>query len=252
MVKQVVHLKSRLQQAWEASRAYARLPGRDRPWWLWALIGAAVLTIFMIFGILIMLNFGRVIYVLLLAWVAAQTLLFLLMAYLVPPPEPLSRRSTLVVRLVQFCRIIFSAFLLGVSAFWGAVLGADVQHSYPSISQFTAIMRTAVTWPMSVALGFGLFYFVGALAVDIIRTQVSVRRRCAEGVLKMCAARMGGVSGGPLEGVWCFLSRCWLAELKAWPLVIFSAVISVVAIPCFLVRLVRWMVEAYSTFMAGG
>jgi len=87
MVKQVVHLKSRLQQAWEASRAYARLPGRDRPWWLWALIGAAVLTIFMIFGILIMLNFGRVIYVLLLAWVAAQTLLFLLMAYLVPPPE---------------------------------------------------------------------------------------------------------------------------------------------------------------------
>lgn len=252
MVKQVVHLKSRLQQAWEASRAYACLPGRDRPWWLWALIGAAVLTIFMIFGILIMLNFGRVIYVLLLAWVAAQTLLFLLMAYLVPPPEPLSRRSTLVVRLVQFCRIIFSAFLLGVSAFWGAVLGADVQHAYPSISQFTAIMRTAVTWPMSVALGFGSFYFVGALAVDIIRTPVSVRRRCAEGVLKMCAARMGGVSGGPLEGVWCFLSRCWLAELKTWPLVIFSAVISVVAIPCFLVRLVRWMVETYSTFMAGG
>ena len=71
------------------------------------------------FGILIMLNFGRVIYVLLLAWVAAQTLLFLLMAYLVPPPEPLSRRSTLVVRLAQFRRIIFSAFLLGVSAFWG-------------------------------------------------------------------------------------------------------------------------------------
>ena len=252
MVKQVVHLKSRLQQAWEASRAYARLPGRDRPWWLWALIGAAVLTIFMIFGILIMLNFGRVIYVLLLAWVAAQTLLFLLMAYLVPPPEPLSRRSTLVARLLQFCRIIFSAFLLGFGAFWGAMLGADVQHAYPSISQFTAIMRTAVTWPMYMALGFGFFYFVGALAVDIIRTPVSVRRRCAEGVLKMCAAKMGGVSGGSLEGVWCFLSRCWLAELKTWPLVIFSAVISVVAIPCFLVRRVRWMVEAYSTFMAGG
>lgn len=134
----------------------------------------------------------------------------------------------------------------------GAMLGADVQHAYPSISQFTAIMRTAVTWPMYMALGFGFFYFVGALAVDIIRTPVSVRRRCAEGVLKMCAAKMGGVSGGSLEGVWCFLSRCWLAELKTWPLVIFSAVISVVAIPCFLVRLVRWMVETYSTFMAGG
>ena len=145
MVKQVVHLKSRLQQAWEASRAYARLPGRDRPWWLWALIGAAVLTIFMIFGILIMLNFGRVIYVLLLAWVAAQTLLFLLMAYLVPPPEPLSRRSTLVVRLVQFCRIIFSAFLLGVSAFWGRCL--ELMCSMPIHRSLSLLLSCGLRLP---------------------------------------------------------------------------------------------------------
>ena len=114
MVKHVVHLKSRLQQVWKASRACVHLVGRHRPRWLWALIGTTVLAIFMIFGILIKLNFGRVIYFLLLAWVTVQTLLFLLMAYIVPPPEPLSRRSALVARLVQFGHIIFSAFLLGV------------------------------------------------------------------------------------------------------------------------------------------
>ena len=242
MVKQVVHLKSRLQQAWEASRAYARLPGRDRPWWLWALIGAAVLTIFMIFGILIKLNFGRVIYFLLLAWVTVQTLLFLLMAYIVPPPEPLSRRSALVARLVQFGHIIFSAFLLGVSAFWGAVLGADVQHADPSASQFTSIMRTAVIVPMCVALEFGLLYFVFTLAVDIIRTPASVRRSRAESVLRMCAAKMAGASDGPLEGIWYLLSRCWFSELTTWVRVTFSALISSVAISWF-------VAEAYLRLM---
>ena len=174
MVKHVVHLKSRLQQVWKASRACVHLVGRHRPRWLWALIGTTVLAIFMIFGILIKLNFGRVIYFLLLAWVTVQTLLFLLMAYIVPPPEPLSRRSALVARLVQFGHIIFSAFLLGVRAFWRALLGAHVQHADPSASQFTSIMPSAVIVPMRVALAFGLVYVVFTFAVAIIRTPAGV------------------------------------------------------------------------------
>ena len=60
--------------------------------------------------------------VLLLVCMFISAITLLVVGYLVPPPEPLTARHSLLNRLYQYYRVMLSAVMFGVAAFWGAVM----------------------------------------------------------------------------------------------------------------------------------
>ena len=57
--------------------------------------------------------------VLLLICMFISAITLLVVGYLVPPPEPLTARHSLLNRLYQYYRVVLSAVMFGVAAFWG-------------------------------------------------------------------------------------------------------------------------------------
>lgn len=102
-----------------------------------------------------------------LSWIIATVVLACVLLVAARPLAPLRERSHLVGRLGWLIRFMLAAVLLCLSAFVGAIAGAQVRMD-PSGLQFGQV-GTLLRSVLSIAMGGGLFLFLSWLAVDVWR-----------------------------------------------------------------------------------
>ncbi|WP_126412039.1 hypothetical protein [Actinomyces slackii] len=193
-----------LRSAWKTAVGGVRTLSW-RSFWVWAYIfcGIVFAALTAGFGGVFGLFFAGFSMILMILWLLLKAILFLMLGYLLPPRPSMALQSALVFRVNQLCRIVFGALMLGIGAYWGALLSVDVQRA--SILQdpgprLTGLAMTGIHWPAMLAFFFGLLYVVGALAVDVVRASEVERRGCVERALR------------PLGGVVCDRVRRRLAD----------------------------------------
>lgn len=101
------------------------------------------------------------------SWIVATVALACVLLLAARPLAPLRERSHLVGRLGWLVRFMLAAVLLCLSAFVGAIAGAQIRID-PGGLQFGQ-MGTLLRSVLSIAMGGGLFLFLSWLAVDVWR-----------------------------------------------------------------------------------
>lgn len=126
-------------------------------------------------------------------FISATTLL--VVGYIMPPPEPLSRRHALVNRLRQYFRVVLSGVMLGVAAFWGAIVSVDVSNAMKSsgVNEVMEVGAISVLYPVVLIAMLGLWVISMGLYIDICRTDPEVVvSRCEEVAEKCFGIERGG------------------------------------------------------------
>ena len=136
--------------------------------------------------------------VLLLICMFISAITLLVVGYLVPPPEPLTARHSLLNRLYQYYRVVLSAVMFGVAAFWGAIVSIDVGNAlkYSGIERALGVGWKGVLYPAVIVAMLGLWVISMGLFVDIHRTNSEVVVSKFEAVVEKCF----GLEEGCLRG----------------------------------------------------
>lgn len=126
--------------------------------------------------------------VLLLVCMFISAITLLVVGYLVPPPEPLTARHSLLNRLYQYYRVMLSAVMFGVAAFWGAVVSIDVGNALKSsgINGVLSVGWTAVLYPAAIVAILGVWVVAMGVFSDVCRTDFELVTSRFEAVLEKC------------------------------------------------------------------
>ena len=119
-------------------------------------------------------------------FVSAATLL--VAGYLIPPPEPPTKQHSLVNRLHQYFRTVLSALMLGVAAFWGAVVSIDVDDAMKAhgIEGAMEVGKTSMLYPTVTIAVIGLWVISMGVFVDIHRTDPEIVVSKFEEIIEKC------------------------------------------------------------------
>ena len=119
-------------------------------------------------------------------FVSAATLL--VAGYLIPPPEPPTKQHSLVNRLHQYFRTVLSALMLGVAAFWGAVVSIDVDDAMKAhgIEGAMEVGKTSMLYPTVTVAVIGLWVISMGVFADIRRTDPEIVVSKFEETIEKC------------------------------------------------------------------
>lgn len=185
-------------------------------------------------SLLVSLWLGEAFFVVYLAGtVSSAFLLFIILAFLVPPPRPLSETHALVRRLTQAVKTAWATFVLLVGAFLGAFVAFDLQSSVRrQISFADAVARLWATYFEAVVAITIVVVWLGIMACgwDLMRT--CKRRR--EAAMHRFLDRWSDVQAAHQASA----IRVWIVDL--WSALTTGWVVLVVAFlsPFFLVLVV--------------
>ena len=157
--------------------------------------------------------------VLLLACMFMSAITLLVVGYLVPPPEPLTARHSLLNRLYQYYRLVLSAVMFGVAAFWGAIVSIDVGNAskLSGTNGVWSVGWTAVLYPAAIVAISGVWVVAMGVFSDVCRTDFELVTSRFEAVLEKCIGLEEGHFRGWQRGhkaVRAFL-RCTTRSLWA-------------------------------------
>ena len=156
--------------------------------------------------------------VLLLICMVMSAIMLLTVGYLVPPPEPLTARHSLLNRLYQYYRVVLSAVMFGVAAFWGAIVSIDVGNALKSsgINGALGVGWTAVLYPAVIVAMLGMWVVSMGLFIDVRRTDFELVTSRFEAVLEKCFGLEEGYFRGWQRGhktvrafLNCTTRSCW-------------------------------------------
>ena len=221
-------------------------------WWRAWLVGVLVVVF-----LLIMLE-ARIFHtskllscvgVLLLVCMFISAIMLLVVGYLVPPPEPLTARHSLLNRLYQYYRVVLSAVMFGVAAFWGAIVSIDVGNASKSsgISGVWSVGWTAVLYPAAIVAILGVWVVAMGVFIDVCRTDFELVTSRFEAVLEKCIGLEEGHFRGWQRGhkaVRAFL-RCTTRSPWAGFVVYFFPLLVMLALMLF----EGWIVNYFSSFV---
>ena len=175
--------------------------------------------------------------VLLLGCMFMSAITLLVVGYLVPPPEPLTARHSLLSRLYQYYRVVLSAVMFGVAAFWGAIVSIDVGNAFKSsgINGAWSVGWTAVLYPAAIVAILGVWVVAMGVFIDVCRTDFELVTSRFETVLEKCIGLEGGHFRGWQRGhkaVRAFL-RCTTRSLWTGFVVYFFPLLAVIVLMIF-------------------
>jgi membrane protein len=126
--------------------------------------------------------------VLFLICMFVSTATLLAAGYLIPPPKPLTKHHSLVNRLHQHFRTVLSALMLGVAAFWGAVVSIDVDDAMKTsgIEGAMEVGKTSVLYPTVTIAVIGLWVISMGVFVDVHRTDPEMVVSKFEEIIEKC------------------------------------------------------------------
>lgn len=131
--------------------------------------------------------------VLFLACMFLTAATLLIVGYLIPPPDPLSKHHSLVNRLWQYLRVVMNGVMFGIAAFWGAIVSVDVTDAVKS-SGIEGVMEVGKSslYPAILVAMFGLWVISIGLFLDVHRTDPEVVVSRCEGLVEKCFGFEGG------------------------------------------------------------
>lgn len=209
-------------------------------WWRAWLVGVLAVVFLLIMLEAHIFHTSKLLFgvgVLLLGSMFMSAITLLVVGYLVPPPEPLTARHSLLNRLYQYYRVVLSAVMFGVAAFWGAIVSIDVDNALKSsgINGAWGVGRTAVLYPAAIVAILGVWVVAMGVFVDVCRTDFELVTSRFEAVLEKCIGLEGGHFRGWQRGhkaVRAFL-RCTTRSLWAGFVVYFFPLLAVIVLMIF-------------------
>lgn len=125
---------------------------------------------------------------LLLIFMFVSAITLLVVGHLIPPPEPLTERHSLFNRLHQYFRVVLSAAMFGVAAFWGALVSIDVSNAlkFSGIKGALDVGWTALLHPAAIVAMLGLWVISMGLFIDVHRTDPELIASRFETAIEKC------------------------------------------------------------------
>ena len=152
-------------------------------------------------------------------------------------------------RLYQYYRLVLSAVMFGVAAFWGAIVSIDVGNAskLSGTNGVWSVGWTAVLYPAAIVAILGVWVVAMGVFSDVCRTDFELVTSRFEAVLEKCIGLEEGHFRGWQRGhkaVRAFL-RCTTRSLWAGFVVYFFPVLVMLALMLF----EGWIVNYFSSFV---